>query len=107
MAITTNREYLAAKLNRFGLSDNDIDLIIAENPTLEGSLNIPACKLAIYNSMSSILPTANVSEGGYSISWEMDALKLWYNSLCIELGKPNAMQPTVVKPQIRNRSNFW
>lgn len=107
MAITTNREYLAVKLSKFGVTADEIEAIVLENPVLEEDLNVQNCKEAIYNTMSSILPLANVSEGGYSVSWDIEGLKLWYNSLCIELGKPNSMQPTVVKPQIRNRSNFW
>jgi hypothetical protein len=52
--------------------------------------------------MSAILPVANVSEGGYSLSWNIDALKMWYTSLCNEIGRPN-----VVKPKVNNRSNMW
>lgn len=102
MAITTNREYLTVKLSKFGLSTDEIDAIVLENPVLEEDLNVKNCKEAIYSTMSSILPVANISEGGYSMSWDLAGLKLWYNSLCAELGKPNA-----VKPKIRNRSEAW
>lgn len=102
MAITTNKQYLTATLSRFGLTDSDVNIIIAENPELNGPLNIQACKNAMHKSFSSILPLANVTEGGYSISWNMEAVKLWYGSLCSELGKPN-----VLKTRIRNRSNLW
>lgn len=103
MAIITNREYLTAALNRFGMTENDIDVIIVENPILEGvTLDVKACKLAMYNSLSSILPVANVSEGGFSVTWNIDGLKIWYKSLCNELGLVNVMRPTV-----RNRSNMW
>lgn len=102
MAITTNKEYLKTALSRFNVSESDIDLIMLDHPELNGELNVRACKLAIYASLSAILPTSNVSEGGYSLSWNMDALKLWYKSLCAELGKPN-----VIGPIIRNRSNLW
>lgn len=101
MAITTNREYLAAMLNRFGLTSDDVDLLIAEHPELEGALNVAACKTAMYNSFSTIL-NGNISEGGFSLTWDTERLKMWYNSLCRELGKPSAIQPVV-----RNRSNFW
>ena len=102
MAIATNRDYLSKTLAKFGLTDDDVDIIVAENPELNGSLDIKACKVAMHKSFSAILPLANVSEGGYSQSWNMEAVKLWYKSLCSELGKPNAL-----KPQIRNRSNYW
>lgn len=103
MAITTNRAYLQATLNKFNLTDSDIDLIMVEHPELEEALNVKACKLAMYQSMSAILPTCNVSEGGYSVSWNMDALKLWYSALCSELG----MDTTIGRPSVRNRSNSW
>lgn len=101
MAITTNREYLAATLNRFGLTSDDVELLMAEYPELEGALNVKACKLAMYNSFSTIL-TGNISEGGYSLSWDTEKLKMFYQSLCRELNKPSRIGGT-----IRNGSNRW
>ena len=103
MAISTNTEYLQKSLSRFGLSSDDIDVILADSPELTtASLDVTACKKAMYKSMSAILPVQNVSEGGYSVTWNIEGLKLWYKSLCTELGLPDAL-----KPQIRNRSNLW
>lgn len=107
MAITTNREYLAVKLSKFGVTADEIEAIVLENPVLEEDLNVQNCKEAMYKTMSSLLQFSDVSEGSYSVKWNLEGLKLWYNSLCLELGKPNVMEPVVVKPQIRNRSNYW
>lgn len=104
MAITTNQEYLQKTLSRFNLSFDDVELIMVEYPELEGVFDVRSCKLAIYNSMSAILPMANISEGGFSVSWNMDALKMWYAALCKELGKENVLGG---KPKVRNRSNSW
>lgn len=104
MAITTNRQYLEATLSRFNISEADVDLIISENPELEGELDVKQSKLAIYKSMSVIIPIANVSEGGYSVTWNMDALKMWYSALCKELGKENVLDG---QPKIRNKSYLW
>lgn len=103
MAITTNLQYLQAALAKFDVSDNDIDLILADN-SLSGAaaVSASACKLAMYNSMSNILPLCDVKEGGYSKTWNVEGLKLWYASLCAELGRPNA-----VAPKVRNRSYLW
>lgn len=103
MAITTNKDYLTAALGRFNVTETDVELMLIDSG-LDGAAAVDpkACKLAIYQNLSVVLPLANVSEAGYSVSWNMDALKLWYSSLCSELGKPNA-----VRPKIRNRSNLW
>lgn len=108
MSITTNRDYIKKTLSQFGVDDDTIDLIMIENPDLSAdnaAVDPTSCKLAIYKHMSNILPaiTQSVSEGGYSVSWNVDAIKLWYNSLCNELGVDNVM----TRPKIRNRSNMW
>ena len=94
----TNKEYLTKALNGLNLSEDDIDI--------ESDVDVRACDTAVYNRMSVILKgmTQNVSEGGYSISWNMDAVKLFYAALCNELGKENVL---VARPKIRNRSNIW
>lgn len=103
MAISTNKEYLTALLSRFSVNGNDVDLILLEaGLNADNSPDVTACKTAVYNSLSVVLPLANVSEGGFSVSWNIDALKLWYKSLCRELGKPDVLKSTV-----RNRSNLW
>lgn len=103
MAISNNREYLTQALSKFNLSADDIELILIDN-NLSGTaaVNVSDCKNAIYTSMSAILPTADVKEGNYSITWDVEKLKMWYSSLCSELHKPNAL-----RPKIRNRSNYW
>lgn len=104
MAISTNKDYLLKSLAKFNISEDDVDVMLADSSDIdpEGTLDVSACKNAIYKSMSSILPLSNVGEGGYSVSWNIDALKLWYNALCKELKKPNAL-----KPAIRDKSNYW
>lgn len=102
MAITTNREYLKASLSKFGVSDTEIDLIVVEHPELEDEMNVRACKLAIYESMPAFIPVSDVSEGGYSVTWDVERLKMWFASICKDLGKPNPYGSTV-----SNRSNYW
>lgn len=105
MAITNNKEYISASLEGFNLSDSDIDIILlkaqlnGENP-----INAKRCDEAIYSRLSVVLKSAskNVSEGGYSVSWNIEAVKLYYASLCNELGKPN-----VLTSKVRNKSNLW
>lgn len=103
----TNKEYLTKSLSGLNLSEDDVDIIL-----LKGSLDandavdVRLCDVAVYNRMSVVLKgmLQNVSEGGYSISWNMEAVKMYYNALCNELGKENVL---VARPKVRNRSNIW
>lgn len=79
------KEYLTATLSRFNLSDADIDLIIINQGLEGGELDVKTAKMAIFKEFSLILPLANISEGGFSISWNIDALKMWYSQLANEL----------------------
>jgi hypothetical protein len=101
----TNEEYITKILSGLNVTSDDVSIILIKSG-LNGSaqLDINACDNAIYNRMSVVLKgmTQNVTEGGYSVSWNMDAVKAFYKSLCYELGKPN-----VLRPVIRNKSNIW
>lgn len=103
----TNKEYITKLLDGLNVSENDIDIIIIKS-SIEPNANADTtqCDNAVYNRMSVILKGTmqNISEGGYSVSWNMDAIKLFYAALCNELGKPNVL---VSRPKIRNRSNIW
>lgn len=103
----TNKEYLTKSLNGLNVSEDDIDIILlkgglAANDTADAR----GCDISVYNRMSVILKgmLQNVSEGGYSISWNMEAVKLYYAALCNELAKENVL---VARPKVRNRSNIW
>lgn len=103
----TNKEYLTKALNGLNLSDDDIDIILLKGGlSADDAVDVRACDMAVYNRMSIILKgvSHNVSEGGYSISWNLDAVKMYYTALCNELGKENVL---VARPKIRNRSNIW
>lgn len=104
--ISTNRQYIQATLSRFNVDADTIDLIMADHDGLDvQSLDVRACKMAMYQSLSNILPLANISEGGYSISWNTEAFKLWYKSLCSELGVDNVLEDD--KMDVEDRSYMW
>jgi hypothetical protein len=107
MATITNKQYLIKSLNGLNVTEDDIDVILLKS-SIDGDAvaDVQACDNAVYNRMSVILKgtTQNVSEGGYSISWNMEAVKLFYTALCNELGLENVL---VGRPKVRNRSDFW
>ena len=83
---------IEVELNRLGLSASD---------TITGASNLDEF---FYNVLPDILllPT-NVSEGGYSVSYDKDALTAHYKLLAERLGKPDLLS----KNKIRDASNKW
>ncbi len=103
----TNREYITKSLNGLNVSDDDIEVIMLKGSVdADAPADVTACDMAIYRRMSAVVKgmAQNISEGGYSVSWNMDAVKLFYAALCNELGVENVL---VNRPKIRNRSNYW
>ncbi len=102
----TYREWFTATARKFGIESADVELILVNqtelipDPTLD--VDVKVAKTALVKEFASLIPLANVSEGGYSVSWNMEAVKLWYNQTCGELGITPAD-----KPKVRNRSNVW
>lgn len=105
----TNKEYLTKSLSGLGITEDDIDIILLKGGiSADAEADFSACDLAVYNRVSLLLKVAtqNVTEGGYSISWNIEAVKLYYATLCRELGKPNVLGE-VSQPEIRNKSYIW
>lgn len=102
----TYREWMQATCRRFSVSDEDIDLILANQssaiPDPDAQADPTVAKKALCKEIANVLPLSNVTEGGYSVSWNWDAIKFWYSATCAELGLTDA-----TKPQIRNRSFMW
>lgn len=99
----TYKEYITATTARFGLTEADVDLLlINQNLIGEDDVDVTKAKTAMCKEFATLIPLQNVSEGGYSITWNIDAVKLWYHSTCAELGLTDT-----TKPRLRNRSNVW
>ena len=89
------------------MAEDDIDIILVKSELdADADVDVRSCDMATYNRMSVLFKSAllNVSEGGYSVSWNMEALKLFYNALCRELGVENVL---LARPKVRNRSHLW
>ena len=100
----TYKEYLTKTLSRLYVSPDDIDILILNqgiNP--EEEVDVHAAKMAVYNEMSSILPLANMSEGGTSITWINDNVLRWYSLLASELGMPDVLNDNTIK----DLTSYW
>lgn len=102
----TYKEWITATVRRFGATAEDAELILANQteliPDADAAVEPTTAKRALVREFASVMPLANVSEGGYSVSWNWEALKMWYDITCGELGITPAN-----KPKVRNRSNVW
>lgn len=102
----TYKEWLLQTARRFGIEAADVDLILTNQqsaiPDADADVDVTTAKRALCAEFGSLIPLANVSEGGYSVTWNWEAIKFWYNQTCGELG----LTP-VTTPKVRNRSNVW
>ena len=102
----TYKEWFSRTVSRFGVEGGDVDLMFANQqdaiPDPDAEVDTTTAKRALCKEFGSIIPLANVSEGGYSVSWNWEAIKFWYNQTCSELG----ITP-MTTPKVRNRSNRW
>lgn len=105
----TTKEFLQAKLIRFGLTDQQIEIIIAENNlSADDNVDVSKVKEAMYNSFSEWLPLhTQITEGGVSESWNFQSVSLYYGLLCKELGKENVLSSIENKNEVRDKSNIW
>lgn len=102
----TYKEWFSRTVSRFGVEGGDVDLMLANQqdaiPDPDAEVDTTTAKRALCKEFGSIIPLANVSEGGYSVLWNWEAIKFWYNQTCSELG----ITP-MTTPKVRNRSNRW
>lgn len=102
----TYKEWFSRTVSRFGVEGGDVDLMLANQqgtiPEPDAEVDTTTAKRALCKEFGSIIPLVNVSEGGYSVSWNWEAIKFWYNQTCSELG----ITP-ITTPKVRNRSNRW
>lgn len=102
----TYKEWITRTVAKFQLSVDDVELLLCNQseriPTPDAIVDVRTAKIALCHEFATILPLANIGEGGYSIGWNWEALKFWYNTTCAEVGLIPAS-----KPKIKNKSNVW
>lgn len=102
----TNKIYLTKRLSSLGIEEDFIDIVLLKaNLEPNADVDFKKADFAIYQQFSLILGNTlqNITEGGYSISWNMQAVKLFYATLCAELGVNNV----TLRNKVRNKSNIW
>lgn len=102
----TYKSYIEASLSKFNLSETEIELIMVENSIIPTEdVDVVIAKKAIHKSLSVWFPIrSNISEGGVSESWNLEAVKIYYGALCIDLGLENVINS---QSSIRDKSHIW
>ena len=94
--------YIKAKFNLWSveLSDDFIALELARvnfdsASEMDSASNVDEF---FYNVIPDlILMPSNVSEGGFSLSYDKNAMTSYYKMLCTKLGKPNLLSQNTIK----------
>lgn len=106
----TNLTYVKICLAKFGVTDSEISLLLLEqgiDETAEvnfaNTSGMRTLKVAIYKQLPAMMAgLQNITEGGYSITWNTGALTAWLSALANELGLPDPFAP-----KVKDRSNLW
>lgn len=102
----TYKEWMSKTAAKFQLTADEVDLILCNQsqliPDPDANVDVRTAKKAFCLEFATLIPMADISEGGYSISWNWEAIKFWYNGTCAEVG----LVP-FGKPKVRNKSNIW
>lgn len=107
----TYKEWITTTTARFNLGANDVELILVNQSVLipdpEATVDVDTAKRALVNEFATLIPMANITEGGFSLSWNWQAIKAWYNLTCKQVGVESINLEAKPAPKIRNRSNIW
>ena len=102
----TYKEWITKTAAKFQIGPEDVELILCNQEALitdpDAKVDVATAKKALCLEFSTLIPLVDIREGGYSISWNWEAIKFWYNGTCAEVG----LVP-INKPKIRNQSNKW
>lgn len=105
----TVREYITSKFSGFGITISDADIldisfkISPDERVTEENKDIVLRAIALDVFPQLLLRAKSVSENGFSVSWDNDALMKYYDWLCDHIGIDN----TLSRSGIFDKSDIW
>lgn len=99
----TIREYITSKFQTFGITLSDADMIdISMSVDVDEQITEANRLEALRAVATSVIPqlllrAKSISENGFSISWDNDALLKYYAWLCAQLGIDDTLNSSVVR----------
>lgn len=112
----TVREYITQKLQAFNPNDADLSILAIESGltldeeyTTDNAMKTGVGLVNIIESLVFAPRVTNVSESGFSMSWNFDNIGKYYLYLCNKYGKtPNDDVVTMLGvSMIKDVSNLW
>lgn len=103
----TYREYISQSLSGIGIDSGQVEVILI-NAQIEGDddVIVSIAKAAIYNEFPLLVRgISSVSEGGVSISYDVQGMKLWYSLFCKKLGLPDLIMGS--QSGLTDLTNRW
>jgi len=105
----TYKQYISKTLRKFDITEDDVDLLILNQagiiPGPDVDVDVALAKKALAMEFGSLVPFADITEGGYSNKWNWSAIKLWYNALCREIGIEPVSEK--VQPTVTSMTDLW
>jgi len=105
----TIKEYITSKFQTFGVNLSeadlvDISMIVNLDDEATGDAIGKALKaMAIHVIPNLLLRAKSISENGFSITWDNEALLKYYSWLCEHLGINDILN----KSSVSDKSNMW
>lgn len=104
----TYREWFIKTTGKFGMTAEDVELILTNQqdviPDPDAEVDVTVARRALVAEAEVLIPMANITEGGYSVSWDREAFFAWYRAVCKKLGIEDTLTP---HPTATDRSNIW
>lgn len=104
----TYREWFIQTTGKFGMKAEDVELILTNQqdaiPNPDAVVDVTVARRALVAEAEELIPMANITEGGYSVSWDRQAFFVWYKATCKKLGIEDTLTP---HPTATDRSNIW
>lgn len=106
----TTRDYLSANISGFvsylppAIIDGALVSVGADPDANFTQSDRQKVDLALLEIIPKLLLTPDVTEGGYSVKYDRNAISQYYRFLCEKLGVENKLER---KPTIRDASDLW
>lgn len=107
----TVAQYVNAKLARFRvpMSDDELQVLLEEHGLNATDMFTPILGTAVKTAIVSVIPelliAPSISQGDYSIKFDVAGIKAYYSLLCRELGLPDLVN--VSGDIVQDKSYLW